>query len=410
MVDNEDPLFSNTPSDITVDTESGLSTAVVTWTEPTVTDNSGDYTVTSNYNSGYRFPLGTTRVRYYAWDASGNNVTSEFNVTIEDNEDPLFSNTPNDITVDTESGLSSAVVTWTEPTVTDNSGDYTVTSNYNSGYRFPLGTTTVKYYAWDASGNNVTFEFNVTVEDNEDTMFSNTPGDITVDTESGLSTAVVTWTEPTVMDNSGDYTVTSTYNSGYRFPLGTTTVRYYAWDASGNNVTYAFNVTVEDNEDPLFSNIPSDITVDTESGLSTAVVTWTEPTVTDNSGDYTVTSNYNSGYRFPLGTTRVRYYAWDASGNNVTFEFNVTIEDNEDPLFSNTPSDITVDTESGLSTAVVTWTEPTVTDNSGDYTVTSNYNSGYRFPLGTTTVKYYAWDASGNNVTFEFNVTVEGEF
>ena len=69
-----------------------------------------------------------------------------------------------------------------------------------------------------------------------------------------------------------------------------------------------------------------------------------------------------------------------------------------------------MNTESGLDSAVVTWTEPTVTDNSGDYTVTSNYNPEDRFSVGTTRVTYYAWDASGNNVSFSFNVTVEGKY
>ncbi|XP_072046364.1 uncharacterized protein [Amphiura filiformis] len=399
-------MFSNTPGDITVDTESGLSTAVVTWTEPTVMDNSGDYTVTSTYNSGYRFPLGTTTVRYYAWDASGNNVTYAFNVTVEDNESPVLSNTPSAISAFTSSGQNGTIVTWTEPTASDNSGVYTITSNYNSGYRFQIGTTRVVYTVLDASGNTASYAFNVTVIDNEASMFSDTPGDITVNTESGLATASVTWTEPTVTDNSGVYTVTSNYQSGESFGIGITQVIYSAWDEQGNYASFSFNITVIDNESPLLLNTPSSIIADIDFGQNYATVTWTEPTVTDNSGFYTLTSTHSSGSQFSYGVTTVTYTAVDESGNTVSYSFNVTVQDVDPPVFTNLVGDVTQSTDSGLATANVTWTEPTVTDKSGIYTVTSSYTPGSTFSLGITTVTYSAVDWRGNTAEYSFDIDV----
>ena len=66
-------------------------------------------------------------------------------------------------------------------------------------------------------------------------------------------------------------------------------------------------------------------------------------------------------------------------------------------------------TNPGIATATVTWTEPTVTDNSGTaVSVSSNYRSGDRFTLGTTPVIYSAVDAHENNATYSFDVVVEG--
>ena len=72
------------------------------------------------------------------------------------------------------------------------------------------------------------------------------------------------------------------------------------------------------------------------------------------------------------------------------------------------PSDITQNTDSGLATAVVTWTEPTATDNAGAVTLTSSHSSGSTFGIGTTTVTYTAIDDAGNTVSDTFTVTIEG--
>ena len=59
--------------------------------------------------------------------------------------------------------------------------------------------------------------------------------------------------------------------------------------------------------------------------------------------------------------------------------------------------------------AVVTWTEPTVSDNSGYYTLISSYSPGELIPYGVTSVSYTATDPAGNTVSFWFNVTVKAQ-
>ena len=64
-----------------------------------------------------------------------------------------------------------------------------------------------------------------------------------------------------------------------------------------------------------------------------------------------------------------------------------------------------------VTSAVVTWTVPTASDNSGEaVTLTSDYSPGDVFLLGDTTVTYTATDAYGNTGTYSFNVEVTGKF
>ncbi len=83
----------------------------------------------------------------------------------------------------------------------------------------------------------------------------------------------------------------------------------------------------------------------------------------------------------------------------------VILEDNNDPTITNCPSDITVTTDANC-TAVVTWNEPSASDDCQVISFVSNYASGDVFPAGNTTVTYTATDNCGNTSTCSFIVTV----
>ena len=65
-----------------------------------------------------------------------------------------------------------------------------------------------------------------------------------MDTDFGMSTAVVTWTEPIAVDNSGSQTLTSSHSPGSSFKIGLTFVLYTSVDTSGNKATATFSVLV----------------------------------------------------------------------------------------------------------------------------------------------------------------------
>ena len=98
-------------------------------------------------------------------------------------------------------------------------------------------------------------------------------------------------------------------------------------------------------------------------------------------------------------------------GKNFFFKITfVIITDNEDPVISNHPSNMKQSTDTNLSTAIVMWTSPTASDNSGLVTLTSSNQPGDTFPIGVTPVTYTAVDPSNNKVIVGFTVAVLGRF
>jgi hypothetical protein len=157
---------------------------------------------------------------------------------------------PDDIIQNTDPGQCSAVVNFSV-TATDDCGSPTIVSVPPSGSTFPKGTTTVNATATDNSGHSVSCSFTVTVIDNE-APHINCPGNITLNTDPGLCSAVVSYTV-TATDNCGAVTIVTTPPSGSTFPKGVTTVNSTATDGSGNVSSCSFTVTVLDKEPPQVS-------------------------------------------------------------------------------------------------------------------------------------------------------------
>jgi hypothetical protein len=277
----------------------------------------------------------------------------------------------------------------------------------------------------------------VCANDNTKPTFNNCPANINLTTTG--STATATWTAPTVSDNctanitpSVSSAPTAGLGRGSNYPIGTTTITYTAKDAKGNTATCAFTVTVKktdacatDAVKPVFTGCPTNINLTTTG--STATATWTAPTVSDNctanitpSVSSAPTAGLGKGSNYPIGTTTVTYTARDAKGNTATCVFTVTVTkintdpcatDAVKPVFAGCPSNINLTTTG--TTAVATWTTPTVSDNctanitpSVSSAPTAGLGRGSNYPVGTTTVTYTARDSKGNTATCSFNVTV----
>jgi|GEM_PF-6422503 len=409
--DNTNPTIT-CPANITVNNEPGTCGAVVNYIAPVGTDNCSGATTTrtAGLGSGATFPVGTTTETYTVTDAAGNTAECSFTVTVVDNEDPTIS-CPANITVNHAPGTCGAVVNYTAPVGTDNCSGATTTTRtagLGSGATFPVGTTTETYTVTDASGNTATCSFDITVVDNEDPVIS-CPANITMNSDPGICGAVVNYTAPVGTDNCPEATtaLTAGLGDGATFPIGTTTETYTVTDASGNDATCSFDVTVVDNEDPVISVCPANISQFTDPGNDSAIVDWTAPTATDNCLVNNFVSSHNPGDVFPLGATAVSYAATDSSSNMTICNFLVMVTDNESPEFSDCPLNIVQSSDPGLCTIAVTWTPPTVTDNVGVTSLTSTHNPGDTFDLGETTVTYTAEDNEGNTSVCTFIVTVE---
>jgi hypothetical protein len=432
VFDGVEPLFDQAPRDITL--YSTQDSTVYSWPAFTATDNcstNNQVVITSNINSGSRFPIGTTQVVVTARDQFNNASDLFFKVTVVkvfnpgscpavDATAPVFSNCPGNISVNSNSGL--AVVNWSEPSVTDQCFPIQVTSNFASGRRFETGTTEVVYSARDLSGNTSTCKFNVTVVgpvnscDNDQvrpTIF-NCPANRSLITNTNINGAVGIWTPPTGSDNCSGAIFTSNFEPGSIFPVGATNVLYTARDGAGNTATCAFVINVgvaslcPGDITPPSLNCPSDINISTNG--TSAIATWGVPVATDACSPVTLNGSATPGDRFSWGTTNVTYSASDGVGNRRTCTFkvnviNACIADTTRPVISGCPGNQTILSSNG-SNAAATWTVPTATDNCATVSLVSNFQPGALFGIGTTRVSYGATDVNGNANTCNFNITV----
>ena len=355
VVDNENPVIVNTPSNINQQNDAGQCGAVINWTAPTATDNCPGVTVIASHQSGTVFPVGTTVVTYTATDASGHIVTSQFTVTVTDTENPIIT-IPADIThsadagqcsytfgTDNNGGISqspngsgsgsgsgSSGISLGTATATDNCGTTLVTGIRSDAQPlnapFPVGITTIQWTVTDAHGNTAGGVQTVSITDDEFPVINGTPGTQTVANTPGTCGAVVNWIVPAAADNCPGVTLVADHQPGEVFPMGTTTVHYTATDAHGHTTTSSFDVVVTDTEKPTVQ-CPSDITVSGNAGLNGAIVTYTIVSA-DNCGTPSVTTSVASGSYFPMGTTPVTITVTDAAGNQVTCSFTVTVLNN----------------------------------------------------------------------------------
>ncbi len=407
VLDLEDPQIAGNSGDIQLPNDPGVCGAIASWIAPTSSDNCPGEALTASAVPGTLFPIGTTTVTYTATDASGNAISTSFNVTVDDTENPQLAGLPGSQSVSNDPGVCGAQVFWREPTATDNCPLVTLSGDATSGDLFPIGTTTVAYTAADATGNSVSGSFDVTVADSENPSLTGTPTDLTLNTDLGACGATLSWAEPTASDNCLGVTLTSNLPPRALLAIGATVVTYTATDAVGNSVSESFTVTVIDNEPPTLSDPPVDLILPSETGVCGAVATWLPPVPSDPCGVSGFTESALPGALFPVGVTQVDYSVSDPSGNTATASFTVTVTDTEAPSWSGVPTDIVASNAPGQCAATVPWTEPTASDPCGVTQSSGDAVPGDLFPLGTTVVTYSATDAAGNIGEASFSVTVE---
>lgn len=267
------------PAAVNMAADPGACSILVDPLLPTVTDNcNGNISISwvrvgatsgsGTGNAGGIYNVGVTTVNFTVTDGT-NTVNVSTVVTISDDQDPVITGCPADITAETSddgAGNCSTTVNWTAPAAGDNCGISSFTSTHNPGDVFDKGTTTVTYTASDGT-NTATCSFDVTVVDDEAPMFTNTFSSQTFSPAGCIQT--LSFNAGPVTDNSTscnpvgvitmEYTVTgATTASGpgvsivnLDFNAGASVVTFSAEDEAGNTVTQTFTITVEDNQNPM---------------------------------------------------------------------------------------------------------------------------------------------------------------
>lgn len=171
--------------------------------------------------------------------------------------------------------------------------------------------------------------------------FCNTTLNLTTDpTNCGVTRSIL---KPVWMDNCSAVTATITGmpyidNGAYIevfFPKGNgSVVNFIGKDIYNNTTTCTLTVNVTDDDAPVFSNVPANVTINVPSGSCSQVITWTPPTVFENCPGVVVTSNYMPGavINAVLGVStqviKVIYTATDAAMNVKKDSFFITLNFN----------------------------------------------------------------------------------
>jgi HYR domain len=186
---------------------------------------------------------------------------------------------------------------------------------------FPLGATTVRCSASDPQGNTARGSFVVRVVDTTAPKLT-VPSPLTVEaTGPAGAKAQFAASARDIVDRRPR--VSCTPSSGATFPIGATTVRCSAQDASGNRASASFTVTVVDTTPPVLS-LPANRTVQATS-TNGATVGYAASASDLVDGPVAPSCAPASGALFPVGTTTVACTARDARGNQSSGSFTVTV-------------------------------------------------------------------------------------
>jgi len=326
--------------------------------------------------------------------------------------------------------IGSPVATGSNVTVTSRrSDDLNLTTD-----PYPVGTTVITWSATDDCGRVASCTQTITITSSGADSVPPTldvPADVSVTTSSCSALLDDEIGVATASDNCGPVNIkrtgVPTVECGtlanpkqcetFVFPVGTTDVTYTATDNAGNVTTGVQHVTVHETSPPIFTHVPSNVTVSTGPGATSCGVVVSDAalgtaTVADNCDTTVLRSGVPAGNNFPVGVTVITYTA--KADTSVTATQTVTVLDNTPPIVT-APAAVTLFTGPGATSCGVTVANLDATLGTGSASdncpgtgpvTRSGVPAGNLFPVGTTTVTYSATDAHGNTASAPQVVTV----
>ena len=349
--------------------------------------------------------VGANTVTLTITDVNGNTSTCTSTVTVEDNVLPTA--ICQDITVQLDAtGNASITAADVDNGSSDNCGIASLSVTPSTFTCADVGANTVTLTVTDVNGNASTCTSTVTVEDN--VLPTAICQDITVQLDAaGNASITATDVDNGSIDNCGIASLAVSPNTFTCADVGANTVTLVVTDVNGNTATCTSIITVEDNVPPVA--VCQDITIQLDAnGEATITPADVDGGSTDACGIASLSVDITDFTCADIGSNVVTLTVTDINGNAATCTAAVTVEDNVPPIIS-CPIDVVTDTDPGLCTAMVTFSDAIAIDACGIQSVvqTAGLPSGSEFPVGVSTVEFTATDSQGNITICTFNITVE---
>ena len=398
IVDTTNPTII-APVAMTVNANTNCQAVIANLGNAIATDNCT--TVTVSNNAPVAFPIGTTTVIWTATDAAGNTATATQIITVVDVNAPVIV-APAPINVITDaSNCFASNVSLGIPVVTDNCSVGSVTNNAPANY--PIGTTNVTWTATDIYGNIATAVQTVVVTDIIAPIAITQNVTVTLNNQ-GVAVVTANQINNGSIDNCSAVTLTVAPSSFTCSQIGINQVVLTVTDTSGNATTATAQVTVVDTQAPtaLVNNVTVSLNAN---GIGTLDATQVNNGSFDNCGVVNSSISQTTFDCSDLGNNVIVYTVTDASGNSTSANVNVLVVDTIAPII--VTQNITLD---------VTFEEPVTitpeqvslgsTDNCGISYMSLSKDTFGCSDFGVNTVELTVVDASGNESTAEFTVTV----
>ncbi len=312
-------------TDLTIECGDDLPNSAPTFSSSC--DDDLEITFNEDFND---FACGYEIVRtWFATDDCGNesDVITQ-TITIVDNTNPVFTSTPDDITINSINDLPNPG----EVQATDNCGTVIMEFFESMPTDQCDGQILRTWTAVDACGNSIEHTQTITIFDSIDPIVVSAPENMTIDCEE------IPFMEPVFEDNCDEdldiVFETSSEENGDTIIITNT---WTAFDNNNNSVTVTQVITVNIPGDPILIGVPADETVEcNEIPEATLVV------VEHDCEDLEVifSEEITEGCQHTITRT---WTATDSQGNSVSATQVITVVDSTPPAFVNLPNDTTVE-------------------------------------------------------------------
>ena len=385
VFDNVPPVFTFVPADMTLSCDGGSTDPIEV---AQATDECSEVTVTFEDEVGAGGCSGGIIRHWIATDGCGNTVTADQNISVSDQAAPVITSFPSDMTVgcDEVPTIESASVTYS-----DDCGNLIVQvdETITPGTCPNIETIERTWTITDGCGNSVSDTWVINVVDEIAPTMIGVPESTTISCGEEITDAMVSAFDNCSMPENIQLSLnafTQPNSCGYTF------VRVWtATDECGNTTELTQEVIVTDETLPIFTFIPSDISVNCGEAYELL-----DAEATDDCSDVTVTvteSNPNCAGGFTRTFTAV-----DGCGNTATATQNISINDDVDPVADVIPDDI--ETTCG-NIPVYSESDVTFTDNCSEVTVEFTSEVIQQVCDGTYLIQntWQGTDACGNRTT-----------